>query len=706
MTSVDFSLPWPHAIRRFPHRGFRRTGPLLAWLIIGVSTAIAQSVCLPAPRLLTTMPMGGKAGSEVEVVITGESIEGATELLFSDPRITAKAKLDAEGKPVPLHYQVSIAADCPAGINDARVLTPLGLSASRIFSVGNLDETVQRESSPTVESAFPIAVNSICNAVMAARGVNHYRFEATQGQRVVIDCAAGGIDSKLNPVVIVANSLGQDLTVERRGDLLDFTAPSDGNYLIKVHDLTFKGGAGYFYRLAIRDVIDARLPPRMPSVETVDMFSWPPQGLAEEAPLAETWPEDRSAEVQSIELPCDIAGSFYPAADVDTYEFTAKQGDVWWLEVGSSRLGRPTDPSVLLQRVAKDKAADGAETLVDVAEFTDIPSPVKVSSNAYAYDGPPYNAGSSDVLGKIEIPEDGRYRLQISDLFGGTRNDHRNSYRLLIRKAQPDFAVVAWGLHAELRNGDRNALSKPIALRAGATLALEVVVFRRDGFDGDIDLAMENLPSGVTACGLKIPAGKSRGLLLITADNAASPGWSNASFQGRAMIDGQSVIRTGRIASMAWPVKDAWSEIPSPRLQLDVPVSVGNADLAPITIEPVKEMLWEATVGEKLTIPLLHLRRSEFSGTTMSVKTMGAGFEHNPPFDLPLTADSSEAVLDLAALKIPPGDYRIAFYGNAVTKYVPAVVLATGGKPSAPTDIVDIVVSKPIHIRVQPAVKP
>lgn len=53
----------------------------------------------------------------------------------------------------------------------------------------------------------------------------------------------------------------------------------------------------------------------------------------------------------------------------------------------------------------------------------------------------------------------------------------------------------------------------------------------------------------------------------------------------------------------------------------------------------------------------------------MSLKTIGAGFERNGAFDLPLTADSSEAVLDLAALKTPPGDYLIAFYGGAVAKY-------------------------------------
>ncbi len=179
---------------------------------------------------------------------------------------------------------------------------------------------------------------------------------------------------------------------------------------------------------------------------------------------------------------------------------------------------------------------------------------------------------------------------------------------------------------------------------------------------------MENLPDGVTANGLKIPSGKSRGIMLVTADEGAPEGATSANFFGRATIDGTTVTRPCRLASMAWPVTNAWSEIPSPRLLADVSVSVGGSELAPITIAARQESVWEATAGEKLTIPLVHIRRCEFSGPTMSLKTMGAGFE-SVKLDLPLTADSSEAVLDLAALKTPPGDYLIAFYGGAVAKY-------------------------------------
>src|SRR5690606_11809100 len=119
-------------------------------------------------------------------------------------------------------------------------------------------------------------------------------------------------------------------------------------------------------------------------------------------------------------------------------------------------LGLTTDPFVLVQKVTK-KGED--EILSDVAELYDIASPVKVSSNGYSYDGPPYNAGSPDVLGKVEIKEDGIHRLQVRDLFGGTRNEPGNTYRLLVRQAQPDFALATWAVHMTLRNGDRAAFS-------------------------------------------------------------------------------------------------------------------------------------------------------------------------------------------------------------------------------------------------------
>ncbi|MBL8827499.1 MAG: serine protease [Planctomycetaceae bacterium] len=628
--------------------------------------AWAQSVGLPLPRLLTTMPMGGQVGKQVEVTITGDNIDDAEELTFSDPRITAKRAVDAAGQPIADKYLVSIAADCPVGLHEARLMTRLGISSSRVFSVGDLPEATRTTPNTTVATAMPVAVNSICNAVMTARAVDHYAFEAKQGQRVLVDCSSRGIDSKLDAVVIVADAQGNDLQVERQNGFVDFTAPANGRYMVKVHEMTFKGGPAFFYRLSLRELPSGTPVVRMPSTKSVSSASWPPVGLAAQAALTEREPNNDRAQVQKISLPCDIAGSFYPAADVDTFEFSAKKGEEWWVEVASERFGLPTDASIIVQHVS---GSGDNEQLTDVAEFTDIPSPVKVSSNGYAYDGPPYNAGSPDILAKLVIQQDGVHRLQVSDQFGGTRSDPRNIYRLVIRKASPDFSLVAWGLHMELRNGDRNALSKPLALRGGATMSLEVVVVRRDGFEGDIELAMTDLPPGVTAEGLKIPAGKTRGIMVVTASEKAPRGIASAKLVGRATINGATVERPCRLASMAWPVVDSSAEIPYPRLLADVPVSVSGYEFAPLTVSTAKKDLVEVAANAKVTIPLTLTRRSEFSGATLKLRVFGAGFEGAPAFDVPLTADKAEATLDLATLKPTPGDYKIAFYGSAVAKY-------------------------------------
>ena len=216
-------------------------------------------------------------------------------------------------------------------------------------------------------------------------------------------------------------------------------------------------------------------------------------------------------------------------------------------------------------------------------------------------------------------------------------------------------------------------------------MALEVVVVRRDGFDGDIELVMEGLPEGVTAQGLKIAAGKTRGLMLISAKQGAPRSVAFANFFGRAQINGAAVTRPCRLASVAWPIPDSWGEIPSPRLMADVPVSVSGVDLATITIAPTTPLL-EVVAGEKLTIPFTVTRRSEFQGATAPLRAIGVGLEAVAAMEVNLTGDKAEAILDTAALKTAPGDYLLAFQGSAVAKYrhnLEAVAIAEAAKVQA-----------------------
>src|SRR2546430_15585836 len=82
----------------------------------------------------------------------------------------------------------------------------------------------------------------------------------------------------------------------------------------------------------------------------------------------------RSAQAQSISPPCEYVGQFYPARDEDWVSFEAKKGEVFWVEVFSQRLGLPSNPFVLIQRVTRNDKGD--EQISDVKEFYGSDSPI------------------------------------------------------------------------------------------------------------------------------------------------------------------------------------------------------------------------------------------------------------------------------------------------------------------------------------------
>jgi len=645
------------------------TRSVALWMaLLGAAPCPAQQVCLPMPRLLTVTPMGGRAGTTVEVEISHQHVDAAQELLFSTPAITSAPVLAADGRPVPDRFLVTIAADAPLGVHDARIRSRLGVSSPRAFAVGDLPEVVRRAAHTAIETAFPLEVDRVCNAATTERAIDFYSFRAAKGGRVAVDVTTKGIDSKLQPVVVVADARGNDLLVSRDGGPLDFTPPEEGTYLVKVRGLAFQGGTEQFYRLALRGMPAGAGPPRRETARRVSSFSWPPEGLSAAALATEAEPNDPPAAPQAISLPCDIAGSFVPAADADVFEFPAKKGETWWVEVASERLGMETDPLVLVQRVT---VADGRETLADVAELDDIAHPMKPGDfiPASSYNGPPYVSGSPDVLGRIAIPEDGVYRLRLRDLLGGPGTAPGSRYRLVVRQAAPDFALVAWAAHLRLRQNDFGTFSKPIALRAGGTMALEVVVVRRDGFDGEIELSMDGLPPGVRATGLTIPAGKQQGMLFVTAAETATPALSLATIVGRARIDGAEVTRPCPLASVVWAIDYAPNDFPTSRLTADVPVSVTDFEKAPASIAAAEEKVWEGQAGTTLKIPLRVTWREPFNGGSIRLTPFGTVFAGVKPIDLAVGSATAEAVVDLAALKTPPGEHVLAFSGISVVKH-------------------------------------
>lgn len=646
-------------------------------------------------RLDAVFPPGGKAGAETSVTITGAELDDATTLLFSHAGITA-VKKDRQ-------FLVKIAHEVPPGIYDARATGPAGLSNPRSFVVSTTPVTSKPAGNHSPDAAVEIAPGSTVVGTTTAAAADWFRFAAKKGTRVFVECDAAGIDSRLSPVLTLSDLSGRELESSRSG-LLDFTAPADGTWRIKLHDLTFAGGPSHFYRLTLYTgpridfvfppaarrgvrtklaIFGRNLPGGVPAgisdpsgkplekIETeievpatgdtrmdgltnpasawIDGFTFrlsSPHGasngvfigFAETPAIAE-----REGEPLKISPPVEVAGQFFPATDNDVFTFDAKKGDVWWLEVISHRAGMAVSPFILIQR----EGADAQETYGS-------------ETNA---GGPRFSTLSNDPALRFEAKEDGAYRVTLRDLFGGTRKDPRNTYRLIIRKESPDFRLIALAEPPPEKKDDRSAAPRAPLLRAGGTVPLRVIALRRDGFKDAIELRAEGLPPGVSCAPQRIPAGATEGVLLLAAEPTVQR-WA-----GAIRIGGKagSLVHEARGGAVRWAVTD-WNNDPvQARLTRDITLGVSE-DRAPVSVIAGAGP-WEAAPGSKLEIPLKIARTPEFK-EALKLKAYGMpGLDAVKEIDVAPTAGEAKAVIDLAATKLPAGEHTIHFQSQTKGKF-------------------------------------
>ncbi|MBI3851645.1 MAG: hypothetical protein HY298_15415 [Verrucomicrobia bacterium] len=679
-------------------------------------------------RLLTVFPPGGKVGSQFEISLTGADLDEANQLHFSHTGITAKQKVgETNALPEANKFLVSIATNVPPGVYEARVVGRFGISNPRAFVVGDLPESIAPTTNTTVASATTIPLGTIVNGHSEANAFDYFKFTARKGQRILIECNAREIDSRVDPALLLYDSAGKELERNRKGGLLDFTPTADGEYVLKVHDFIFRGGGEYFYRLAVGTAphIDFIFPPSglagtkgkyvlygrnlpggtpakdlsidgkpleqleveielprdpvaprhlscalKPSDATLDAFEYrlsAPHGVSNPVLISfatatvatEQQPNDQPAQAQSISPPCEVVGQLYPQGDRDWVTFDAKKGDVYWVEVFSQRLGLPTDPFALIQRVSKNDK--GEEQVSDVKELYDTDSNIG---------GAEYKTATRDPSGRFEAEENGTYRLEVRDLFNRFQPDPRLVYRLSIRKEAPDFRLLVVPQAPPSPNKDaKEALLWTPLLRRGETMPIKVMAFRRDNFNGDIELKVEGLQAGVTANEAKIEKDKSSGMLMLTAtENAA--GWVGPiKLVGKAKTGDAEVLREARGATVNWTVTDYNIDAIQSRLTRDFVLAVSGVEAAPISIEAGENKLWETSEAGKLTIPLKVIRRADFNAT-LKLKAAGIpALDKLKEIEVNGKATNATIELDLNQYKIPPGTHSFHLQTQTPGKY-------------------------------------
>jgi hypothetical protein len=705
-----------------------RHGCLLAVVAVALTCnpSAAQQIPtpgLPRPRLLLVTPPGGKAGSTVEVAVSGQDLDEPEGLLFSQSGI----KAEPGGPPLPPdpkrpgsgpshRFKVTIPADTPPGLHDVRFVNKWGVSNPRVFAVGDLTEVLEKEPNNDLPEAQRVELNSTINgAISSPTDVDYYIFAGKKGQRVVVSCLASSIDSKLQPAVHLyykGAPLGFGRDYHGTDALLDCTLPEDGDYYLRLFAWTYtQGSPDHFYRLSITTApwIDAVFPPVVEpgKIATLTVYGRNlPGGKPDPAAVV----DGRVLETLTVkvEVPkdpvalqrLDFRGHILPRSSaLDGFEFRLKN------DSGTSNpflLTYATAPVVL-----DNENNDTPETAQEVTLPCEIAGRIekKRDRDWYAFSARKGDVYSIELFGdRLGSPLDLFFVLKSSDgkQTLGEFDDNPeilNQVQFLTRTEDParyrfvapftgSYHLQVSSREAYLQAGPRHLYRLRIApeqpdfrlvvmpqganypdgctVHQGGHEAYTVYVWRLDGFNGELAISASGLPAGVTCPPQTIGPGVKQALLVVSASPDAAAWTGPIVISGTAAIDGKKVVREARAASVTWPVQQNVSAVS--RLDRDLVLAVRPE--SPFTLTAGVDQV-TAAPGDKVTVPVKLVRHwSDFKAplqvTARNLPATGGGGGGGggqPGLTLTPGKDEGKLTFDVPST-LPPGTYSVVLRGQ------------------------------------------
>jgi hypothetical protein len=284
------------------------SGRLLLLVVIALLMTLPASGQI-APTLNTVFPCGGQIGTTFEVSVAGTQLESASKLESDIAGFQCEML-------APDRFRLTVPATTLPGSYDLWAVGENGVSNPRTFLVGRHPELLELEPNDGDSSAMPVVVDRVINGLLDKSGdVDRYRIEATKGQRIIIECSAERIDSRLRAVLEIFDESGRRVAVNRGyfgiDPLIDFVAPTDGTYVVRVQDLISSGGAEFYYRLEFdtqpRVVFARPSVIRKGQATRVTLFGWNLSGSTRPASLKGEESITVPDEVSGAEAPLDSA---------------------------------------------------------------------------------------------------------------------------------------------------------------------------------------------------------------------------------------------------------------------------------------------------------------------------------------------------------------------------------------------------------------
>lgn len=337
------------------------------------------------PEVTRAEPRGVQSSATTTVKLTGKGLKNITGVKFSNPLLKATVKsLNEQGTAVEL--AVTADAKVPRSQQEFSVVTAAGESAKVKLSVDYLPQIVVGKQMEAMKLEMPV---NVWGTLTDVGQQDAYRFAAKQGETVIFDLAAKRVDSKaVSPRLEVFDSSGKLLASNNGLDsgsdpFLAFTAPRDGEFTVRVREITLEGSPDHAYRLTagVLPYVTGWWPLSLPAnregkvhlvghnlkatdtpVKTGDMgdVTLPldtddyrsrvtmkvSAGTMPES--VEREPNDSPDKAQSLSLPASVNGRLHvggntEAADADHFALTLAKGQQVMLETRAAMAGSPAD---------------------------------------------------------------------------------------------------------------------------------------------------------------------------------------------------------------------------------------------------------------------------------------------------------------------------------------------------------------------------
>ena len=403
--------------------------------------------------------------------------------------------------------KLKVAKNAKPGFRELRVTSREGVSNQIPFVIGSLPENTTKTF--RIDQTNPpqdLKLGMITNGQIMPGEVDKYLFKARTGKnysfelqgRSLVPYLSDAVPGWFQPIMSIHDKEGKivafaDDNLFKPDPIISFKAPANAEYELRIRDSIYRGREDFVYRLKAR-------------IGKPEQIKTKPLILATKLPKKkENEPNNSVKSPQWIIYPTLVSGKINKPGDVDVYSFTGTKGDKVVAEVFARRLDSPMDSLI---------------------KITDKTGKTLTWNDDYEWLNLGIKTHHADSYLIYELPADGTYSIKVSDtqVKGGKAFD----YLLRVDTPKPDFQVFM----TPSAINTKSLISSPITLE----------VFRKDGFNGPINISLKKGPKGSTISGKTIPEGVKKIQITIATPRKLKKGLYDIALAAKADVNGKTIV--------------------------------------------------------------------------------------------------------------------------------------------------------------------